>query len=125
MSERRSAPTRRPAVEVRHPVVGLPCAPVSCTGTSTLTQTASACATPPSSRCTGGGKHGAAFGYTGVRGWHPQLATCAQTGQVQMCRLRAGSAGAARGEAPFLTETAPAAGSWRACAGTTRFTPPK
>ncbi len=41
-------------------------------------------------------KQGAAFGYTGVRGYHPQLATCAQTGQVLMSRLRGGSAGAAR-----------------------------
>ena len=49
-------------------------------------------------------KQGAAFGYTGVRGYHPQLATCAQTGQVLMCRLRGGSAGAARGAASFLTE---------------------
>ncbi|MDP9397058.1 MAG: IS1380 family transposase [Actinomycetota bacterium] len=50
-------------------------------------------------------KQGAAFGYTGVRGYHPQLATCAQTGQVLMCRLRGGSAGAARGAKSFLTET--------------------
>ncbi len=50
-------------------------------------------------------KQGAAFGYTKVRGYHPQLATCAQTGQVLMCRLRGGSAGAARGASSFLTET--------------------
>lgn len=50
-------------------------------------------------------KQGAAFGYTKVRGYHPQLATCAQTGQVVMSRLRGGSAGAARGAASFLTET--------------------
>ncbi len=49
-------------------------------------------------------KQGAAFGYTKV-GYHPQLATCAQTGQVLMSRLRGGSAGAARGAASFLTET--------------------
>jgi hypothetical protein len=53
----------------------------------------------------GRAKHGAAFGYTRVRGYHPQLATCAQTGQVLMSRLRGGSAGAARGAASFLTET--------------------
>jgi hypothetical protein len=46
-------------------------------------------------------KQGAAFGYTKVRGYHLQLATCAQTGQVLMSRLRGGSAGAAS----FLTET--------------------
>jgi hypothetical protein len=53
----------------------------------------------------GRNKQGAAFGYTKVRGYHPQLATCAQTGQVLMSRLRGGSAGAARGAASFLTET--------------------
>ncbi len=53
----------------------------------------------------GRAKQGAAFGYTKVRGYHPQLATCAQTGQVLMSRLRGGSAGAARGAASFLTET--------------------
>lgn len=36
----------------------------------------------------GRAKQGAAFGYTRVRGYHPQLATCAQTRQVLMCRLR-------------------------------------
>jgi hypothetical protein len=53
----------------------------------------------------GRGKQGAAFGYTKVRGYHPQLATCAQTGQVVFCRLRGGSAGAARGAKSFVTET--------------------
>jgi len=47
----------------------------------------------------GRAKQGAAFGYTKVRGYRPQLATCAQTGQVLMSRLRGGSAGAARGAA--------------------------
>ena len=53
----------------------------------------------------GRSKQGAGFGYTHVRGLHPQLATCAQTGQVLFTRLRGGSAGAARGAASFLTET--------------------
>ena len=53
----------------------------------------------------GRAKQGAAFGYTKVRGYHPQLATCAETGQVLMSRLRGGAAGAARGAASFLTET--------------------
>ena len=53
----------------------------------------------------GRGKQGAAFGYTKVRGYHPQLATCAETGQVVFCRLRGGAAGAARGAKSFLTET--------------------
>jgi len=58
-----------------------------------------------SCRCTGRAKQGAAFGYTKVRGYHPQLATCAETGQVLMSRLRGGAAGAARGAKSFLTET--------------------
>jgi hypothetical protein len=37
----------------------------------------------------GRNKQGAAFGYTKIRGYHPQLATCAQTGQVMFSRLRA------------------------------------
>ena len=53
----------------------------------------------------GRGKQGAAFGYTGVRGYHPQFATCASTGMVLFSRLRGGSAGAARGAKSFLTET--------------------
>jgi len=53
----------------------------------------------------GRGKQGAAFGYTKVRGYHPQFATCAQTGMVLFSRLRGGSAGAARGAKSFLTET--------------------
>ena len=53
----------------------------------------------------GRAKQGAAFGYTKVRGYHPQLATCAQTGQVVFSRLRGGAAGAARGAKSFLTET--------------------
>lgn len=46
----------------------------------------------------GRGKQGAAFGYARLRGYHPQLATCAQTGQVLFCRLRGGARS-------FLTET--------------------
>ena len=53
----------------------------------------------------GRGKQGAAFGYAKVRGYHRQLATCAQTGQVVFSRLRGGAAGAARGARSFLTET--------------------
>jgi hypothetical protein len=53
----------------------------------------------------GRSKQGAAFGYTKVRGYHPQFATCAQTGMVLFSRLRGGSAGAARGAKSFLTET--------------------
>ncbi len=53
----------------------------------------------------GRGKQGAAFGYTKVRGYHPQFATCASTGMVLFSRLRGGSAGASRGAKSFLTET--------------------
>lgn len=41
----------------------------------------------------GRGKQGAAFGYTKVRGYHPQFATCAQTGMVLFSRLGGGAAG--------------------------------
>jgi hypothetical protein len=53
----------------------------------------------------GRGKQAAGFGYTKVRGYHPQLATLAETGQVIFSRLRGGPAGAARGAKSFLTET--------------------
>ncbi|MFP1630083.1 IS1380 family transposase [Streptomyces sp. 5K101] len=53
----------------------------------------------------GRAKQGAAFGYTKTRGYHPQLATLAQSGQVLFSRLRGGNAGAARGAKSFLTET--------------------
>ena len=53
----------------------------------------------------GRAKQGAAFGYTKVRGYHPQFATCASSGMVLFSRLRGGSAGAARGAKSFLTET--------------------
>jgi hypothetical protein len=53
----------------------------------------------------GRSKQGAAFGYTKVRGYHPQFATCAETGMVLFSRLRGGSAGAARGAKSFLAET--------------------
>jgi hypothetical protein len=50
-------------------------------------------------------KQGAGFGYTKVRGYHPQLATLPETGQVIFSRLRGGPAGAARGAKSLLTET--------------------
>jgi hypothetical protein len=53
----------------------------------------------------GRSKQGAEFGYTKIRGYHPQLATLAETGQVVFSRLRGGAAGAARGAKSFLTET--------------------
>ena len=44
-------------------------------------------------------------GYTGQRGYHPLLATAADTGDVLMSRLREGRANTARGAADFLRET--------------------
>ena len=53
----------------------------------------------------GRAKQGADYGYTRVRGYHPQLATLPETGQVIFSRLRGGAAHAARGAKSFLTET--------------------
>jgi hypothetical protein len=52
----------------------------------------------------GRGKQGAAFGYTRVRGYHPLLATRADTGEVLHIRLRKGSANTARGMLRFTDE---------------------
>jgi Transposase DDE domain group 1 len=49
-------------------------------------------------------KQGAAFGYTRVRGYHPLLATRADTGEVLHIRLRKGSANTARGMLRFCDE---------------------
>lgn len=48
-------------------------------------------------------KQGARFGHTKVRGYHPMLATIAETGEVAGVRLRGGNAHTARGAAGFLT----------------------
>ncbi|MGH7610741.1 MAG: IS1380 family transposase [Candidatus Dormibacteria bacterium] len=50
-------------------------------------------------------KQGVGFGYTKVRGYHPLLATRAETGEVLHSRLRGGSAHTARGAVGFLRET--------------------
>jgi hypothetical protein len=50
-------------------------------------------------------KQGAAFGYTGQRGYHPMLATRADTGEVLHARQRQGSANTARGADRFVRET--------------------
>jgi Transposase DDE domain group 1 len=52
----------------------------------------------------GRAKQGAAFGYTRVRGYHPLLATRADTGEVLHIRLRKGSANTSRGFGRFLDE---------------------
>lgn len=49
-------------------------------------------------------KQGAAFGYTRRRGYHPLLATRADTGEVLHIRLRKGSAGSPRGVLRFVDE---------------------
>ncbi len=49
-------------------------------------------------------KAGAAFGYTKVLGYHPLLATRADTGEVLHARLRKGSANTARGIKRFIEE---------------------
>lgn len=51
-------------------------------------------------------KHGAAYGYTRQLGYHPLLATRADSGEVLFCRLRKGSAGSSRGVARFVDELA-------------------
>jgi len=49
-------------------------------------------------------KQGASRGYTGVRGYHPLLATRAGTGEVLHARARKGSANSARGALRFCEE---------------------
>jgi hypothetical protein len=49
-------------------------------------------------------KQGAGFGYTRRRGYHPLLATRADTGEVLHIRLRKGSAGSPRGVLRFTEE---------------------
>jgi hypothetical protein len=52
----------------------------------------------------GKNKQGAAFGYTKVLGYHPLLASRADTGEVLHARLRKGSANTARGARRFIDE---------------------
>jgi hypothetical protein len=49
-------------------------------------------------------KQGAAFGYTRVLGYHPILASRADTGEVLHARMRKGSANTARGARRFVDE---------------------
>jgi hypothetical protein len=49
-------------------------------------------------------KQGAAYGYSGIRGYHPLLATRADTGEVLHARLRRGNANTARGIVRFIDE---------------------
>jgi hypothetical protein len=52
----------------------------------------------------GKSKQGAAYGYTRQLGYHPLLATRADTGEVLFSRLRKGSAGSGRGVVRFVDE---------------------
>jgi hypothetical protein len=52
----------------------------------------------------GNAKHGAGFGYTHVLGYHPILATRADTGEVLHARMRKGSANTQRGALRFIDE---------------------
>jgi Transposase DDE domain group 1 len=52
----------------------------------------------------GHAKQGAGFGYTKRRGYHPMLATRADTGEVLHARMRKGSAQSQRGAERFLRE---------------------
>ncbi|MBA3366032.1 MAG: IS1380 family transposase [Actinobacteria bacterium] len=52
----------------------------------------------------GHGKQGASFGYTKRRGYHPLLATRADTGEVLHARMRKGSASSQRGAERFVRE---------------------
>lgn len=52
----------------------------------------------------GHSKQGAAFGYTKVLGYHPILASRADTGEVLHARMRKGSANTARGARRFIDE---------------------
>lgn len=49
-------------------------------------------------------KQGAAYGYTKVLGYHPLLATRADTGEIVHARMRKGSANTARGARRFIDE---------------------
>jgi hypothetical protein len=49
-------------------------------------------------------KQGAAYGYTKVLGYHPILATRADTGEIVHARMRKGSANTARGARRFIDE---------------------
>jgi hypothetical protein len=52
----------------------------------------------------GKAKHGAAYGYTKVLGYHPILAVRADTGEILHARMRKGSANTARGARRFIDE---------------------
>jgi hypothetical protein len=50
-------------------------------------------------------KQGGVFGHTRVRGYHPMVASCAQTLELLHARMRGGNAHSARGAGSFIRET--------------------
>ena len=64
----------------------------------------SSTSTRPSARCAARPKAGRAIGYTHVLGYHPLLATWADTGEVLHARLRKGAANTQRGTVRFVEE---------------------
>ena len=52
-------------------------------------------------------KSGASYGYSGIRGYHPLVATRADTGEVLHVRFRRGSANTAKGVLRFVDELLP------------------
>jgi hypothetical protein len=56
------------------------------------------------SEVAGKAKHGAGYGYTGRLGYHPLVATRADTGEVLHVRMRKGSANTSRGALRFVEE---------------------
>jgi hypothetical protein len=52
----------------------------------------------------GKAKHGAAYGYTKTLGYHPLIASRADTGEILHARMRKGSANTARGVRRFIEE---------------------
>ena len=54
----------------------------------------------------GHAKHGAGYGYTKCLGYHPLVATRAETGEILFSRMRKGSAGSSRGINRFVDELA-------------------
>ena len=54
----------------------------------------------------GHAKQGAAYGYTKQLGYHPLLATRADSGEILFSRMRKGSAGSSRGVVRFVNELA-------------------
>lgn len=69
-------------------------------------------------------EQGAAFGYTRVRGYHPLVATRADTGEVLHIRARKGSANTARGACGSSKSSSPGSSApgrpARSCSGPTR-----